>query len=128
MDFMPDLKSMIAISATDAAQNRVNWNGTATWHRNILHNKRKYVIEMIPTELKKKPFDTLQFGRKDGSRSQFFFSDQTSAKILKIVSKTEKIAWLDARQYFQITNSGKLKTLTEPEQEIQTFFTENIQN
>ena len=148
MDFMLDLKRLIAKSATDAELNRIKLALTRE-DRSMAPEPQRQQFEnistrcgltfvndkiIIPTELRKKILETLHFGhagttKMTGEAKNFWWPN-----INKDIGDKVKncIACLSCGKNlkYQIpkNESGNLKTLTEPGQEIQIDFTGKSHN
>ena len=146
--FMLDLKTLIAKSSTDAELNRVrdamrrDDKDTATEHYRTnfdkLNNKWGLTFNddriVVPTELRKKLLDTLDFGHAGATKMT------AEAKVFwwpnmqkEIEDKTKNcVACMSSGKNlkYQLPKHefGKLKTLTEPGQEIQIDFSGKLKN
>ena len=148
MDFMLDLKNLIAKSTTDAELNRVKLalnredrnmapehyrphfeNISSKWGLTFLNDKI-----VVPTELQKKSLDTLHFGHAGTNKmiaeAKIFWWPNINKDIEEKVKNC--IACLSSGKNikYQIpkNENGKLKILTEPGQEIQIDFTGKLHN
>ena len=127
MDFMLDLKNSIAKSTTDAELNRVKL--ASKWGLTFLNDKI-----VIPTELRKKLLDTLHFGHAGTTKmiagAKFFWWLNINKDIEEKVKNC--IACLSSGKNLKCqipkNENGKLKILTEPDQEIQIDFTGKLHN
>ena len=148
MDFMLDLKSLIAKSATDAELNRVKLaltredrsmapehyrqqfeNISTRWGLTFLNDKI-----IVPTELRKKLLNTLHFGHTGTTKMAAEAKIVWWPNITKDIEENVKncVACLSSGKNLKYqlpkNESGKLKTLTEPGQEIQIDFTGKLYN
>ena len=148
MDFMLDLKSLIAKSATDAELNRIKLaltredrsmapehyrqqfeNISTRWGLTLVNDKI-----IIPTGLRKKLLETLHFGHARTTKMTAGAKIFWWPNIIKDIEDKDKncIACLSSGKNlkYQIpkNESGKLKTLTEPGQDIQIEFTGKLHN
>ena len=148
MDFMKDLKSLIAKSATDAelngikmALNRANriigpenyrsyfGNISSKWGLHFLNDRI-----IVPTELRKKLLDTLHFGHagttKMTAEGKIFWWPNINKDIEDKVKSCIACMSSGKNLKYQLpkNGSGNLKTLTEPGQEIQIDFTGKLHN
>ena len=142
MDFMLDLKSLIAKSATDAesriklALTREDRSMAPEQYRQHFENIStrwglKFVNDkiIIPTELRKKLLETLHFGHagttKMTTEAKIFWWPNINKDIEDKVKNCIACLSSDKNLKYQIpkNESGKLGTLTEPGQEIQIDFT-----
>ena len=147
-NFMLDLKTLIAKSSTDVELNRVrdamrrDDKDTAPEHYRTnfdkLNNKWGLTFNddriVVPTELRKKLLDTLPFGHAGATKMT------AEAKIFwwpnmqkEIEYKTKNcVACMSSGKNFKYQlpkhELGKLKTLTEPGQEIQIDFSGKLNN
>ena len=143
MDFMLDLKSLIAKSATDAELNRIKLaltredrnmapenyrqqfeNISTRWGLTIVNDKT-----IIPTELRKKLLETLHFGHAGNTKmtaeAKIFWWPNINKDIEDKVENCIACLSSGKNLKYQIPKNerGKLKTLTEPGQEKQIDFT-----
>ena len=148
MDFMLDLKSLIAKSATDAELNRVKLsltredrsmapehyrqqfgNISTRWGLTFINDKI-----IVPTELRKKLLNTLHFGHagttKMAAEAKIFWWPNITKDIEEKVKNCVACLSSGKNLKYQLpkNESGKLRTLTEPGQEIQIDFTGKLHN
>ena len=148
MDFMMDLKSLIAKSATNAELNRIKMalnredrsmapkiyrpyfgNISSKWGLHFLNDRI-----VVPTELRKKLLDTLHFGHvgttKMTAEAKIFWRLNINKDIEDKVKSCIACMSSGKNLKYQLpkNESGKLKTLTEPGQEIQIDFTGKLHN
>ena len=148
MDFMMDLKSLIAKSATDAKLNRIKLALNREDHSMAPENYRQYFENIsskwglyflndriiVPTELRKKLLDTLHFGHagttKMTTEAKIFWWPNINKDIEDKVKFCISCMSSGKNLKYQIpkNESEKLKTLTEPGQEIQIDFTGKLHN
>ena len=144
---MLDLKSIIAKSATDAELNRVKLALNREEHSMELEQYRQQLTTsqqdetnilkrqiIVPTELRKKLLDTLHFGHagttKMTAEAKIFWWPNIN-KVIEDKVKNCKTCLASGKnlKYQKPKNeSGKLKTFTEPGQEIQIDFTGKLYN
>ena len=145
---MLDLKSLMAKSATDAELNRIKLALTREDRSMALEHYRQQFENIstrwgltfvndkiiIPTELRKKLLETLHFGHTGTTKMTAEAKTFRWPNITKDIDDKVKmcIACLSSGMNlkYQIPKhqSGKLKTLTEPGQEIQIDFTGKLHN
>ena len=148
MDFMLDLKSLIAKSATDAELNRVKLaltredrsmapehyrqqfeNISTRWGLTFINDKI-----IVPTKLRKKLLNALHFGHARTTKMAAEAKILWWPNITKDIEEKVKncVACLSSgknlKHQLPKNESGKLKTLTEPGQEIQIDFTGKLHN
>ena len=148
MDFMLDLKNLIAKSTTDAELNRVKLalnredrnmapehyrphfeNISSKWGLTFLNDKI-----VVPTELRKKLLDTLHFGHAGTTKmiaeAKIFWCPNINKDIEEKVKNCIACLSSGKNLKYQIpkNGNGKLKILTEPGQEIQIDFTGKLHN
>ena len=148
MDFMLDLKSLIAKSATDAELNRVKLaltredrsmapehyrqqfeNISTRWGLTFVNDKI-----IVPTELRKKLLNTLHFGHagttKMRAEAKIFWWPNITKDIEEKVKNCLACLSSGKNLKYQLpkNESGKLKTLTEPGQKLQIDFTGKLHN
>ena len=148
MDFMMDLKSLIAKSATDAELNRIKkalnredrsmapekyrpyfGNISSKWGLHFLNDRI-----IVPTELRKKLLDTLHFGHvgttKMTAEAKIFWWPNINKDIEDKGKSCIACMSSGKNLKYQLPKNegGKLKTLTEPGQEIQIDFTGKLHN
>ena len=148
MDFMMDLKSLIAKSATDAELNRIKLALNREDHSMAPENYRQYFENIsskwglyflndriiVPTELRKKLLDTLHFGHagttKMTAEAKIFWWPNINKDIEDKVKFCIACMSSGKNLKYQLpkNESGKLKTLTEPGQEIQIAFNGKLHN
>ena len=148
MDFMPDLKNLIAKSTTDAELNRVKLalnredrnmapehyrphfeNISSKWGLTFLNDKI-----VVPTELRKKLLDTLHFGHagitKTIAEAKIFWwpniNKDTEEKVKNCIACLS--SGKNLKYQIPKNENGKLKILAEPGQEIQIDFTGKLHN
>ena len=131
MDFMLDLKSLIAKSATDAELNRIKLALTRE-DRSMApeHYRQQFEnINKMGINIRKKLLDTLHFGHagttKMTAEAKIFWWPNINKNIKDKVKNCIACSSSGKNLKYQIpkNESGKLKTLTEPGQEIQIDFT-----
>ena len=148
MDFMLDLKNLIAKSTTDAELHRVKLalnredrnmapehyrphfeNISSKWGLTFLNDKI-----VVPTELRKKLLDTLHFGNAGTTKmiaeAKIFWwpninkdSEEKVKNCIACLSSGKNLKYQIPKN-----ENGKLKILTEPGQEIQIDFTGKLHN
>ena len=148
IDFMLDLKNLIAKPATDAELNRVKLalnredrniapehyrphfeNISSKWGLTFLNDKI-----VVQTELRKKLLGTLHFGHagttKMTAEAKIFWWPNINKDIEKKVKNCIACLSSGKNLKYQIpkNESGKLKVLTEPGQEFQIDFTGKLHN
>ena len=143
VNFMLDLKTLIAKSNTDAELNRVRdamrragKNTAPDSYRTVfekLSNKWGLTINedriIIPTELRNKLLDTLHFGHAGSTKmlaeSKIFWWLNMCKEIEDKIKNCVACMASGKNLNYQLpkNNFGKLKTLTEPGQEVQIDFT-----
>ena len=148
MGFMLDLKSLFAKSATDAELNRVTLalnredrsmapehnrqqfeNISTRWGLTFVNDKI-----IVPTELRKKLLDTLHFGHAETTKitteAKIFWWPNINNDIEDKVKNCIACLASGKKVKYQIpkNESGKLKTFTQPGQEIQINFTGKLHN
>ena len=148
MDFMLDLKNLIAKSTTDAELKRVKLaliredrnmapehyrphfeNVSSKWGLTFLNDKI-----VVPTELRKKLLDTLHFGHAGTTKmiaeAKIFWWPNINKDIEEKVKNCIACLSSGKNLKYQIpkNENGKLKILTEPGQEIQIDFTGKLHN
>ena len=148
MDFMMDLKSLIAKSATDAELNRIKLALNREDHSMAPENYRQYFENIsskwglyflndriiVPTELRKKLLDTLHFGHagttKMTAEAKIFWWPNINKDIEDKVKFCIACMSSGKNLKYQLpkNESGNLKTLTEPGQEFQIDFTGKLHN
>ena len=148
MDFMMDLKSLIAKSATDAELNRIKLALNREDHSMAPENYRQYFENIsskwglyflndriiVPTELRKKLLDTLHFGHagttKMTAEAKIFWWPNINKDIEDKVKFCIACMSSGKNLKYQLpkNESGKLKSLTAPGQEIQIDFTGKLHN
>ena len=147
-NLMLDLKTLIAKSSTDAELNRVRdamrrgvKNTAPDQYRNVfekLNNRWGLTFNddriVVPTELRKKRLDTLHFGHAGATKmtaeAKIFWwpnmlkeiEDKTK-NCVACMSSGKNLKYLLPKNEFE-----KLKTLTEPGQEIQIDFSGKLNN
>ena len=147
-DFMLDLKTLITKSTTDAELNRVrdamrrNEKNTApeAYRRTFekLSNKWGLIFNddriIVPTELRKKLLETLHFGRagytKIAAEVKIFWWPNMQKEIEEKTKNCVACMASGKNLKYQIPKRefGKLKTPTEPGQEIQIDFSGKLNN
>ena len=148
MDFMLDLKNLIAKSKTDAELNRVKLalnredrnmapkhyrphfeNISSKWRLTFLNDKI-----VVPTELREKLLDTLHFGHAGTTKmiagAKIFWWPNINKDIEEKVKNCIACLSSGKNLKYQIpkNENGKLKILTEPGQEIQIDITGKLHN
>ena len=142
MDFMLDLKSFIAKSATEADMNRINLalnredcslapehyrqqfeNISTRWGLTFLNHKI-----IVPTELRMKLLDTLHFGHAGNTKkmtavAKLFWWLNINKDIEDKVKNCIACLAFGENLKYQIPKREKVKTLTEPQEEILIDFT-----
>ena len=143
IDFMMDLKNLIAKSATDAELNRIKLainredpnmapenyrpyfgNISTKWGLHFLNDRI-----IVPTELRKTLLDTLHFGHAGTTtmtaEAKIFWWPNINKDIEDKVKSCIACMSSGKNLKYQLpkNESGKLKTLTEPGQEIRIYFT-----
>ena len=150
MDFMLDLKNLIAKSTTDAltelnrvklALNREDRNMAPEHYRPHFENiSSKWGLTflndkiVVPTELRKKLLDTLHFGHAGTTKmiaeAKIFWWPNINKDIEEKVKNCKACLSSGKNLKYQLpkNENGKLKILTEPGQEIQIDFTGKLHN
>ena len=141
-DFMLDLKTLIAKSTTDAELNRVrdamrrNEKNTApeTYRTTFEKLSNKWGLTfnddriIVPTELRKKLLETLHFGHAGytemAAEAKIFWWPNMQKEIEEKTKNCVACMASGKNLKYQIPKRefGKLKTLTEPGQEVQIDF------
>ena len=147
-NFMLDLKTLIAKSSTDAELNRVrdamrrDDRDTAPEHNRTNFDKLNnewgltfnYDRIVVPTELRKKLLDTLHFGHAGATKmtaeAKIFWWPNMQKEIEEKTKNCVACMSSGKNLKYQLPKNefGKLKTLTEPEQEIQIEFSGKLNN